>query len=194
MSNFQKQGFTLIEMLVAVGLFSILFAIAAGGFVSALRAQRQAADLIAAESNIGLAIEQMAREIRTGYLFCHNLDGTLNTACNFIKAKVLPNHLTYDEFQNLEYYNANGEKVDYSLSNGTLMRADSAEESGLPQAITATNVNVTSLTFTVFENSQPGAGWNPRIVIDITIAPKDQEVSWDALHLQTTVSARQANS
>ncbi|MDE2019515.1 MAG: prepilin-type N-terminal cleavage/methylation domain-containing protein [Patescibacteria group bacterium] len=184
-----RQGFTLIETLVAVGLFSTLFAIAAGGFVNALRAQRQAANLISAETNIGIAIEQMAREIRTGYLFCHDLNN--NPTCTPLASPGLTaNGLTGTAYSDLEYYNANGEKVDYALSGGTLMRADSAENSGAPQAITANNVNVAALTFTVFE----GPNWNPRIVIDITITPKDPAISWAAINLQTTVSARQASS
>ena len=66
------KGFTLVELLVAMALFSILMAIAAGGFVRALRSEREVSAMMAAESNVKLALEQMAREMRTGYLFCHD--------------------------------------------------------------------------------------------------------------------------
>ena len=61
-----------MELLVAVALFSILMSIAAGGFVRALRSEREVSAMMAAESNVNLALEQMAREMRTGYLFCHD--------------------------------------------------------------------------------------------------------------------------
>ncbi len=68
--DFNFRGFTIVELLVAMGIFLIVVEIAVGGFVNALRAQKQVAALIAAEGNADLALEQMAREIRTGY-FCH---------------------------------------------------------------------------------------------------------------------------
>jgi prepilin-type N-terminal cleavage/methylation domain-containing protein len=84
----KKSGFTLIELLVAIALFSIVVAIATDGFVNALRTQRQVASLISTESNVTLVLEQMAREVRTGYLFCHDDDvnnadanGSPSSAC-----------------------------------------------------------------------------------------------------------------
>src|SRR5689334_8349161 len=71
----RRAGFTLVEVLIAIGLFSILFAIAGGGFVNTLRAQRQLSAMMAAESNVSIALEEMARDMRTGYLFCHDLTG-----------------------------------------------------------------------------------------------------------------------
>src|SRR5262249_39846319 len=67
-----SSAFTLIELLVAIALFSTLVAIATGGFVNALRSERQASAMMAAESNVDIALEEMAREMRTSYLFCRN--------------------------------------------------------------------------------------------------------------------------
>ena len=64
-----KKGFTLVELLVAMGLFVIFITIASGGFIRALRTQRNIVALIAANENTSLALEQMAREIRTGSNF-----------------------------------------------------------------------------------------------------------------------------
>lgn len=72
--NHPSSGFTLIELLIAIALFSIVVEIAASGFVNALRTQRQISSLISAESNVTLVLEQMSREVRTGYLFCHDYD------------------------------------------------------------------------------------------------------------------------
>ncbi len=64
-----QKGYLLIELLVAMTLFSVIVVIAIGSFVSVLKTQRQVAALSAAESNLNVAFEEMAREIRTGYSF-----------------------------------------------------------------------------------------------------------------------------
>ena len=64
-----RSAFTLVEMLVAIALFSVVVSIAVGGFTRALRTQRQVIALIAANSNMSLALEQMAREMRTSINF-----------------------------------------------------------------------------------------------------------------------------
>lgn len=64
-----NKGFTVIELMVAVGLFIIVVGIASGTFVQSLRTQRNVAGLMAANDNASLTLEQMTREIRTGKNF-----------------------------------------------------------------------------------------------------------------------------
>lgn len=177
-----KKGFTLVEMLVAIGLFSIIVAIAAGGFTNALRTQRQVASLIAAQSNAGLALEQIAREARTGYLFCHGLTG--GPTCT-------PAGGGPRIYRDLNFYNAAGANVCYTLANGALQRNDNCGGGGTPQSVTGANVAVTYLTFTLFGN-QENDHWNPRVTIVMGVAPSstDPAVANNVLSLQTTVSAR----
>jgi prepilin-type N-terminal cleavage/methylation domain-containing protein len=188
-----RRGFTLIELLVSIALFSIIVSIAAGGFVNALRAQRAAAAMMAAQSNVSIALEEMAREIRTGYLFCHDIDHGTNASyatlpicgCTVTQTSAGP----VASCSGLEYYNASGEKIDYTIQNGALYRSDSAENNGNPQAITGSNVSIQHLTFTVFGNIE-GDHWNPRITIAIGVAPNDPTFNWTTDNLQTTISAR----
>ena len=100
-----QRGFTLAELLVAIGVFSVLMAIGVGGFVHALHTQREVAALIASQSNASIALEQMAREIRTGYLFCNDPDnnGNPNTTCS-AACTVSGGVWTCDGL--LEFYNA----------------------------------------------------------------------------------------
>ena len=78
----KRHGFTIIELLIAMGLFAILISVVSGIFVRSLRAQRVTVALIAANNNASLAIEQMAREIRTGQSFSAVID-----QLRFINAK-----------------------------------------------------------------------------------------------------------
>ncbi len=79
MNSIKKQnstltGFTLIELIVAFGLFSIIMAVASGGFVQVIRSYRIATALTATNDSMALTMEQVAREMRTGYNFCEIAD------------------------------------------------------------------------------------------------------------------------
>ncbi len=65
----KESGFTIIELLVAMSIFMILITIATGAFIQALRSERRLVALMSVSNNVGLTLEQMTREIRTGYNF-----------------------------------------------------------------------------------------------------------------------------
>ena len=67
-----NKAFTLVELLVAMSLFLILIGIATSGFIRVLRTQRAIVELMTINDNAVLTLEQMAREIRTGYHFVKN--------------------------------------------------------------------------------------------------------------------------
>jgi prepilin-type N-terminal cleavage/methylation domain-containing protein len=185
-----KKAFTLIEVLVALALFSVIVAIAVGGFTRALHTQHQVTLLVAAQSNASLTLEQMAREMRTGYLFCTTPSSTVinlgaNPDCSASCTMGANNVATCNGF--LEFYNAESQKVIYSLSNGALLRNGGQ--------ITSDNVSVKYLTFVLFGQFQ-GDHWNPRVTIAMGIAPSstDPALQSDVTNLQTTVSAREPDS
>jgi prepilin-type N-terminal cleavage/methylation domain-containing protein len=186
----QRSGFTLVELLVAVALFSILMSIAAGGFVRALRSEREVSAMMAAESNVNLALEQMAREMRTGYLFCHD-PGENSPSADCASCSVVVSGQTQTwTCPNIEFYNSSGEQVEYSLdANNVLERSDSAENNGVAEPLTSDNVSVTDLNFTIFGNIE-GDHWNPRVTVAIGVQPNDSTVTWSTANLETTVEAR----
>ena len=93
----QQQGFTVIELIVAIGLFIVVVGIASGTFIRALRTQRSVAELMAANDNASLTLEQMTREIRTGREF-----SSTGSRLSFINYQAQP--------------------VEYALSGGTIER------------------------------------------------------------------------
>lgn len=169
-----KRGFTIVELLVAIAIFSTVISIAAGGFVTALKTQRQTAALIAANSNVSLIIEQMMREIRTGYDFCQN-----NQSC------------LEDGDDMLSFTKADGQKVTYCLANSAIYRGDVVGvcDTANFQKITADNVFVRSLKFLV-KGGALDDNLQPRVTIALGISANEPGVSASVVYLQTTVSSR----
>jgi prepilin-type N-terminal cleavage/methylation domain-containing protein len=172
----QTAGFTIVELLIALGLFAVVASIGIGGFVHALRVQREVQFILAANSNAGLALEQMAREIRTGSGF--KLPQGLLLGGDFASSTVL------------EFTNADGALVNYSLRDGAVYRSVA---SWAPSPITSNNVNISHLSFDargiIYE------GYPPRVTISLIASPSstDPALAGVATRLQTTVSARQAD-
>ncbi|MEK7212590.1 MAG: type II secretion system protein [Patescibacteria group bacterium] len=170
-----SRGFTLIELLVAIGVFSVVVSIAVGGFVSALRSQRQAAALLAANSNVSLTIEQMAREIRTGFDFCRS------QAC---------------AAGQLIFKNARQETVLYCLAgDNSIRRGVGSVNCDTAKKITADNVLIQHLSFEVIGRYPPNNpvspdSYQPRVVISMGVSAKEVGVSGSVTYIQTTVSSR----
>jgi Tfp pilus assembly protein PilW len=162
-------GFTLVELLVAVGIFVTLVTVAAGVFISGIRGHRALLDLMAVSDNAGIVLEQMAREIRTGYFFC-NTDGS-NPCGNLSQ-------------NNITFTNYKGERVTYGLNGNSITRTIGSNS----VKITADNVQVNKLRFVIGQGSGSNAICNPwriTIVMEVGSAKTNQKIP-----LQTTISSR----
>lgn len=202
-----RRGFTLIEMLVAIAIFTTTISIAVGGFITALRTQRQVSALLAANNNLSLTLEQMAREIRTGYNFCRPggaYDGcyqaTPSTGCGLggqssIPAAIRADDIASEGFGELHFANANLQIVRYYRAGDVLMRDTQDSRGALinTEAVTSDNVRVRYLNFVVWGHASQNC-WPPRITIVVGVSSKDPVFENTINYLQTTVSARQIDS
>lgn len=177
-SNQIKRGFTVVEQIVAMSLFSILLAISVGVFIHALRTERAITASISVNNNASLTLEQIAREARTGSSFC--VDASNNDIC---AAGGSPN-----EFKELKFVNAAGENISYALDNGKIVR-DAAEDSNPPAPITANNVNIKKLSFFLRGQHQSDKK-NPRITVVLQISTAGISFLNSTINLETTVSPR----
>ncbi len=174
-----RGGFTLVESLVAISIFVIVFSVAIGGFVAALRTQRQIQALISANSNASLIIEQMAREMRTGL-------GFRALASADCVSPALPCELDFTTGRN--------ESVAYlwDKTNGSIVRRGDA---GDLVPITAENVAVRYLGFKVLGECASAGDFpshGPRVTIVLGISPKGERgVNDTVTEIQTTVASRQ---
>lgn len=176
-----RNGFTLIEVLVAVGIFSFVVAIAVGGFARALRSQREIAGLAAANTAASLAVEQMSREVRTGIDFRCDLGlGNIQT-CPAGGA----------ETSRIVFTNANFEEVAYCLHQNGVWRGvgSAACGTGASEKITGDNLIVKNLVFTVF-GAELGDDLPPRVTIFLGASPTEKTIQSLSVNIQTTVSSR----
>lgn len=67
----QKRGFTLVEMIVSLGVFSIVAVVALGALVKIVSANKKAQTLQATMNNLNFALETLSRELRVSpYYYC----------------------------------------------------------------------------------------------------------------------------
>ena len=182
--KFGEQGVSLMELMVAVSVFIIVISVAIGSFVQSMRTQRIALALISANDSINLSIEQMAREIRTGYLFCTATVPIATTTpgfnCNTLAVDALGDH----EFQ---FANADGIIVRYRLNPA----ATFALEKGTPNSlcpgglltdgfcykpITADNVKVARFVVKLNHSDIEPNPYPPLITLIMSVTSKEPDV------------------
>jgi type II secretory pathway pseudopilin PulG len=155
-----KEGFTLAELLVAMSVFIIVTVVAVGAFIQSLKSERHLVAMIAVDNDVGTALEQMARDIRTGYLFATSTDPS----------------------QALSFYNASGDLTTYGTSSTNILVRDGV-------AITSNNVIVKKLDFIVTQTGGRACyPWRVTINLGIGAAGADQSVA--PTYIQTTMSSR----
>lgn len=127
----KKTGYTLVELMVAIGLFGFVMTITAGAYLLMININRQTQGLASGINNLSFALEGMARSVRTGSSYnCGGTGDCLSGASTF------------------SFTDSSGNPVTYALGTqtdelGALVGTITAD--GV--ALTVPSVNVTGLTF-----------------------------------------------
>lgn len=163
-----KKGFTLVEMIVAIGLFTITLFISSSAFLVVLDADRKSRATRIAMDNLNLSLEDVSRRIKTGNTY--NCGGTGGTAdCT----------TTAPEGDKLAFTNQDGERIiykrgvgaspvtagnglsgcgspSYTSSQGCIVR----DKSGTALRVTGSEIDITDLHFVVRGSTVwvPGGG------------------------------------
>lgn len=82
--TFKNSGFTLVEVMISVTLFTIIITIGAGSVLNTNAIYRKTANVRAAMDNLSFIMEDMARNLRLGSNY--NCDGNLNCSNGLIVA------------------------------------------------------------------------------------------------------------
>lgn len=169
----EKKAFTLVELLVSISIFIIFVSIASAIFVSSLKTQNKVNHLVELADNSGIVLEQIMRDIRSGYNFYGFLDK--NQIVNIENTSTLIFKDFNGRFIKYEFIDENGiKKIVKTINN--LIRYD----------FTPKEVKINYLYFTIKQNHicHP---W--RVTINLNIGSNRKEITQN-FDLQTTISSR----
>ena len=175
-----KGGFTLVEMLVSLALFTIVLTIALGALLMVIKANQQAKAIKLVVNNLNLSLEGISRELRVGTNICRDR-GLSGNACN-TPSSGFSDRIFYTTDQNEPF-------ASYRVNNGRILwcpqDCDTLSDY-LP--LTGTDVTVEDLRFYV-RGSGSGDGMQPMVLVSMNgyTTVNDQRIDLD---IQTTVSQR----
>lgn len=170
----RNKGFTLIELLTAVSIFAVIMTISLGSIIGIFDANRKTRSLRTAVSNLNLAMESMAKEMRFA----------TNYHCGFNPPYANPQNCpSGDDY--IHFLSNDGIETSYYLSGTTINKAVSG---GIIIPLTPPELIIDNLTFYTV-----GAGTNntlqPKVLI-IVKAHAGGGKSRSDFVLQTLVSQR----
>jgi len=170
-----ERGYSLIELMVAIGVFAMVVTMLSGTFIISLRGQGKSATAQNVADNTRYAMEVMAKEIRMGMI--KTTEGyVLNSPSDIQFRSNMPNR--------------NGATVRFYLDGASpqVMFDDDIADALAPEPITASSIAISALTFDVSGVSSMS---QPRIAI--IMKAKSAGTAEDIatrMDLQTTISPR----
>lgn len=129
-NNIQKdRGFTLVEMLTSVAIFSIVLVVIMGSIITVIDVNRKAQSLTIVMNDLNFVLESMTRTIKTGEVIA---DG--------------PSFITIE--------NQDDEEITYTFSDGAIFRS---VDDGDDISVTSSQIDIQEAEFNVFDgpNQQP---------------------------------------
>ncbi len=143
--NAARRGYTLIELIVAVGLFAFVMMMSASAYLIMIALNHQAQGTTVGINNLSFALETMTRDIRTGSAYSCGGAGDCPTGG-----------------ASFSFNDKEGTPVSYSLSGSSLQKVTN----GVPVSLTDPSVVITSLTFyTSGSQPVPSDYHQPRLTI-----------------------------
>lgn len=185
------RGYSLVEMIVAIGLFSLVMLVATGAYLSLIDLDRKARATNELVANLSFAVDSMARTLRTGTLYgCGTTggipgnNGTGGSPCSSASFSFLDANL--------------GQRVTYKLlADGTIGRCVGSPCSVDASFIALTDPRITirttspvGLTFYV-RGIGTGDGIQPQVTVLIKgTMPSDSKGGVTPFTIQTSATER----
>lgn len=164
------KGFTLLEMMIATGIFAVVIITAVGAMLSLNQAQVKAQNIQNIQDNIRFTLESMTKELRTGmnYSSCQGC-----TEITFLKQDGVTN-------------------VGYCLDNGVIRKfLPPTTDCTTGSPVTSAAVSINKLYFFVTGELPGPPDGQPRVTVVIDARSVNPTLQLDtSFDLQTTVTAR----
>ncbi len=207
-----EQGFSLIEMIVSLGIFSVIVTTAVGALLVLISTNQKLQGEQSVMTNLSFALDSMTREIRTGYnYYCDSTygDGATGGPSNFFSDESSQEEIISERTQDCTSFPQGHRVYGVSFFEGgnsvigagstdrrILYYYDEAELTikrrvgdGAAQSIISSGLEITAADFVVTGSSPQSSGEN--LQPTITISVEAREVGEAKLYrLQTTVTQR----
>ncbi len=177
-----KRGFTLVEMLVAIGVFMSVMTVSVSALITVIDVNKRNQSIKTVVDNVSFALDEMSRNMRTGSDYrCYQPE---TNPCQTVVFQ------PYGYNGNYLYYKFEQEPVS---GEGNIQQCDTKISSSCPtsgwQSITAPTdvVNIKSMNFWVFGTGEEAK--QPRVLIALSGAALTK-TGTSSFELQTTVSQR----
>jgi prepilin-type N-terminal cleavage/methylation domain-containing protein len=210
----QQSGFSLIEMIVSLGVFSIVVTTAVGALLVVIATNQQLQAEQTVMTNLAFAMDSMTREMRTGYnYFCETRPNYASGGPNNIfedsndsedvigtdMADCTTGRVSGEQLQGVSFYEG-GESVTKSTAERVLYFYDADTQklmrrvgNGDAESIVSSGILITNARFYVTGSQKMSDGGTnfeqPTITIYLEAKEKDVATS-KVYHLQTTVTQR----
>lgn len=176
-------GFTLLEMIISIGIFSVIVISAIGITLGISNAQIKSANITAILDNIRFSLELITKEMRTGNSYA------LTDICTSPGSK-----------SEISFENAQGEKITYFLNGankrimkarGTIITADCDGSTGKVIPFSAEEVTAERLTFLLTGAASGPNDGQPRITLTLKVKSANPKFELESsMDLVTTVVQR----
>jgi prepilin-type N-terminal cleavage/methylation domain-containing protein len=192
----KNNGFTLIEMLVSLSLFTIVVTIAVGAFLSLIGASKSVQEEQSVMTTLTFVLDSMTREIRTGTNFYCNTSSVLDNATQVATGTVQDcvngsDGVSFVEAGSSVTGGAASPRIAYYFDDGaatnTVMRKVG---NGTPESIVSDGITVTDAEFFVTGTDRLGTGTDINQPT-VTIILEARDESGATTTLQTTVTQRE---
>ena len=168
-----KRGFSLIEVIVSLGLFAVVMTIALGALFMVIAANRHAKAIKLVVNNVNIAMEGMTRELRVGSEYCAASSG----ACNSSNGGSTQIYFKTDKNENALYrLNTTTNSIERQIDGGAFFD------------LTGSDVEITELKFYI-QGTASGDGVQPYVTVVVRGEIQVGDVM-DDFQLQTTISQR----
>lgn len=129
----RNRGFTLIELMVSLGVFTIVMTIAAGGYLVMINVNRHAQGVATGINNLSFALDTMTRSIRTGTQYSCDGAGDCSSGGS-----------------SLSFTDQDGNRVTYKQSGAAILSTEVPPSGGtISYTLTEPAVTISKLTFYV---------------------------------------------
>ena len=179
----KQKGFTLIEMLVSIALFSVVLTVTIGAILTIADSNKKARSLMSVTNNLNFAIDSMTRSIKSGQMNNNSVSGNGgNAEC------LETEQINYSGISAGDTADFTRETVEYCY-DPTDKTITQQIEGGNIVPIISDDVTVDYLDFELI----PMDGNQYRVLILIGGTVKVSEKISSEFSIQTTVAQRQLN-